>query len=294
MEDYIVSIGTICIDDIITSSIWPQLGDKTLAKSKGYIVGGMPYNTACVLSNMGVKTYMLDVIGNDYKDLIIDDLKENNVDYSLCNYDNHKTLRTIIVNVNGERVIFVINDFDKPDIILNDKKKELLLNAKYVYTNIPEIKRIKDNKNFIKFLLNNNVKIVYDIESTMINSVHRDEFYFENASILSFNEKGFKKFINNKHYNYINKYLNKGITIIVTKGKNGCEVFTKNVHEKIGGHKVKPVDTTGAGDTFNAVFLAKQIIGNDTIVSIKEANRIAALSTEYFGVNKFIGKVLNK
>lgn len=165
----------------------------------------MPYNTACVLSNMGVKTYMLDVIGNDYKDIIIEDLKENNVDYSMCSYDNHKTLRTIIVNVKGERVIFVINAFDKPDIILDDEKKELLLNAKYVYTNIPEIKRIKDNKVLIKTLLNNKVRIIYDIESTMINSVDGDEFYFENASVLSFNENGFKKFIDNKPDNYINR-----------------------------------------------------------------------------------------
>ena len=291
MKDYIVSIGTICIDDIIVCDEWPQLGDKALAKSKGYIVGGMPYNTACVLSNMGVKTYMLDVIGNDeYKDIIINDLTKNNVDYSLCSYDNHKTLRTIIVNVNGERVIFVINVFNKPEIILNDEQMEVLLNAKYVYTNLPEIKRIKENKKLIKSLLSNNVKIVYDIENNSFNSVDEDEFYFKNASILSFNEKGFEKFINNKPSDYINKYLDDDIIIIITKGENGCEVFTKEMHKKIGGHKVTPVDTTGAGDTFNATFLAEQVKGNDLISSITKANKIAALSTEHFGVNKLIGK----
>ena len=71
---YIVSIGTVCIDDYVKSSHWPKLGDKALAEFKGYEVGGMPYNAACVVSSTGIKTYMLDVIGREFRDIIIEDI----------------------------------------------------------------------------------------------------------------------------------------------------------------------------------------------------------------------------
>lgn len=289
MDDYVVSIGTICIDDNIACNEWPNLGDKALAETKGYLVGGMPYNSGCVIANSDVKTYMLDVIGDDFKDIIIEDLKKNNVDYSLCNYDNHETLRTIIVNVNGERVIFVLNANSKPEIILDDNQMDILINAKYVYTNIAEIKRIKNNKEIIKTLLDNDVKIVYDLESTAFD-VSNDDYYFDNASVLSFNEKGYKKFIDGKPDDYIGYYIEKGIIIIITKGEHGCEVITKDIHENIDGHKVSPIDTTGAGDTFNATFVSEQIKGKSVLESVKRANKVAALSTEYFGVNKRIIK----
>ncbi|CAI9261484.1 unnamed protein product [Lactuca saligna] len=38
--------------------------------------------------------------------------------------------------------------------------------------------------------------------------------------------------------------------LIVTEGPNGCRYYTKDFHGKVGGVKVKCVDTTGAGDAF--------------------------------------------
>lgn len=289
MSKYVVSIGTICIDDIITCEKWPLLGDKALANTKGYMVGGMPYNTACILANSNVLTYMLDVIGNkNFKKVIISDMEENNINYSLCTYDDHETMRTVIINTEGERTIFVLNANDKPTIHLNDKQMNILLNASYVYTNIAEMKRIDNNKELIKKLLLNGVKIVYDIENTTFDLSKEDEYYFKNASILSFNEKGYEKFSENKKKNWIDFYLDKEIIIIITKGANGCQVITKNMNKKISGIKVTPIDTTGAGDTFNAIFISEQIDNKDILSSVKKANKIAALSTEYFGVNKKI------
>ena len=51
--------------------------------------------------------------------------------------------------------------------------------------------------------------------------------------------------------------LTKGGSLVVqTKGANGCVICTpegENIH--CAAHKVEPVDTTGAGDTFNASFV---------------------------------------
>ena len=53
------------------------------------------------------------------------------------------------------------------------------------------------------------------------------------------------------------KWLNLGAkVVVVTKGENGVEAFTKGVHVKQAAVNVKVADTVGAGDTFTAGFLA--------------------------------------
>ena len=291
-KDYVVSVGTVCIDDYIRSSEWPKLGDKTLAEFRGYQVGGMPYNAACVMASSGIKTYMLDIFGEEFRDLIIADLEKNNIDKSLCTYDKHKTMRTIIVNTKGERVIFVLDEDKKPQISLNKKQMEILMGAKYLYTNIPEIVRIRGSKDLVKNLRKEKVKIFYDIEKTMLKDEYNVEYFMENADILSFNVEGYKKLINKKSEEFIKNLINKNIKIIITKGKNGCEILSKNYSLNIEGKKAKVVDTTGAGDTFNGIVISSLIKGLDLENAVKKANETAALSTEYFGVNKNIGKLI--
>ena len=53
------------------------------------------------------------------------------------------------------------------------------------------------------------------------------------------------------------KWLNAGAkVVVVTRGENGVEVFTKGLSFKQPSISVKVVDTVGAGDTFTAGFLA--------------------------------------
>ena len=53
------------------------------------------------------------------------------------------------------------------------------------------------------------------------------------------------------------KWLNAGAKVVViTRGENGVEVFTKGLSFKQPSISVKVVDTVGAGDTFTAGFLA--------------------------------------
>ena len=53
------------------------------------------------------------------------------------------------------------------------------------------------------------------------------------------------------------KWLNAGAKVVViTRGENGVEVFTKGLSFKQPSLSVKVVDTVGAGDTFTAGFLA--------------------------------------
>jgi ribokinase len=289
---YIVSIGTVCIDDYIKSSNWPKLGDKALAEFKGYEVGGMPYNAACVVSSTGIKTYMLDVIGREFRDIIIEDIDENNIDKSLITYDDHKTMRTIIVNSQGERVIFVLDEDKKPEINLTGEQVDILSKADYLYSNIPEVNRIINGKNILKDLRKKGVKIFYDVEKTMLKDEYNIEFFMENADYISFNVEGYKELIKIKSQEFIDKLIDNNTKIIITKGKNGCEFLSKDTIIELEGIERKTLDTTGAGDTFNGIFISSLIKGAKYKEALIKANEIASLSTEYYGVNKKIGKLL--
>lgn len=289
---YIVSIGTVCIDDYVKSPHWPKLGDKTLAEFKGYEVGGMPYNAACVVSSTGIKTYMLDVIGREFRDIIIEDIDENNIDKSLITYDDHKTMRTIIVNSQGERVIFVLDEDKKPEINLTGDQVDILSKADYLYSNIPEVNRIIKGKNIIEDLRKKGVKIFYDVEKTMLKDEYNIEFFMENADYISFNVEGYKELVKIKSQDFIDKLIDMDTKIIITKGKNGCKFLSKDTIIELEGIERKTLDTTGAGDTFNGILISSLIKGAKHKEALIKANEIASLSTEYYGVNKKIGKLL--
>ena len=76
--------------------------------------------------------------------------------------------------------------------------------------------------------------------------------------------------------NYPNK-------LIITEGKEGARFFDGEKEWLVPGISVPVVDTTGAGDTFNAAF-AVQIAGGKSVYEALEfANHAAALSVTKFG-----------
>jgi sugar/nucleoside kinase (ribokinase family) len=74
--------------------------------------------------------------------------------------------------------------------------------------------------------------------------------------------------------------LSKRVPLIAIKcGKRGALVQTGNQHRFVPAECVTPVDTIGAGDSFNAGFLTAYLRGEGPIACATFGNRTAALST---------------
>ncbi len=94
--------------------------------------------------------------------------------------------------------------------------------------------------------------------------------------------------------------LGKGVkTVVITLGARGSFVATATSTQLVPGIKVKPVDTTAAGDTFNgalAVGLAEGMLLGD---AVRFANAAGAISVTRIGaqpsapMRKEIEKLLN-
>jgi len=68
-------------------------------------------------------------------------------------------------------------------------------------------------------------------------------------------------------------------TIIVTMGRKGCLLSTARGWTAIAGHRVRAVDTTGAGDAFVGAFAAGLVrYGGDLLMAARFGNAAAALS----------------
>ena len=78
--------------------------------------------------------------------------------------------------------------------------------------------------------------------------------------------------------------LGRGARSVALKlGADGAIVADHERRHRIAPHPCKPVDATGAGDTFGGAFVARLIAGDDIAAAGRYAAVAAALSTEGFG-----------
>ena len=75
-------------------------------------------------------------------------------------------------------------------------------------------------------------------------------------------------------------------TVVVTRGARGALVARGGaVVAEVPAHPVTPVDTTGAGDTFTGVFVARLAAGDVEVDALRAASIAAALATTRAGAS---------
>jgi sugar/nucleoside kinase (ribokinase family) len=72
-------------------------------------------------------------------------------------------------------------------------------------------------------------------------------------------------------------------TIVVKRGRRGARVYEQGRAVDVAPINVVPVDTIGAGDSFDAGFLRAYLLSKDTITCARAGNITGALSTQASG-----------
>lgn len=274
----IAVIGSLSIDLVVSAEKRPQAGETVLGNSFETVPGGKGANQAVAAARLEADVTMIGRVGDDsFGETILENLRANRVLTKYVEPVTHIRSGTAHITLaEGDNSIVVVkgaNDHTTPEYV---KKAEAAIreaDIALVQLEIPmeTVEYAADlcDKLGVPLLLN--PAPARPISKEVI----------EKASFLTPNEHEFKiLFDGEDRSRVLKKYPNK---LIITEGKKGARFFNGQKELLIPGISVPVVDTTGAGDTFNAAFAVQIAEGKSVEEALEFANRAAALSVTKFG-----------
>lgn len=248
----------ICIGEILADMIGEEKNGITTYERKA---GGAPFNVACGLKKFGRDVKFVGSVGDDLVGrFLIKYAKDFGMDttYIYQNAERNTTLAFVELNEEGDRS-FCFYRKNTADYAMPEVSDELIKAADIVCigslmladTDCVEyaldiIKRAHDFGKTVAFDVNYRTDIFRDKES----AVKTYKKILSAADIVKFSEDEVETFTED----YVNGLTDK--LVLITLGKDGSEWRYKGKMNRIPAIKVKPVDTTGAGDAFFAGVLS--------------------------------------
>ena len=284
-------LGIFVADLVFFGGKIPVEGETILGKNFIIGPGGKGSNQAVAAAKAGAKTFFISKIGDDQFGTMATEIYNNSgVDYSnvIISKDHSTGAAGILVNeVTGANAINVFpgaaGAITKEDI---DKAEEAIKNSSIFLTQLEAPKDVvtyalkKANKLNVKTILN--PAPAAEIDSSLFPLI---DYFTPNETEASF-------YVDHDVVTYedaekaASQLLDKGIkNVVITLGEKGA--YFANSEEKFSlpianlSHPV--VDTTGAGDAFNAGLAAALTEGQNIKDSLIFASATAGLSTTKIG-----------
>ncbi|MBU5210455.1 ribokinase [Heyndrickxia oleronia] len=274
----IVVIGSSSMDLVVTAPKRPIAGETIIGESFKTIPGGKGANQAVASSRLGAEVIMIGCIGDDnYGEVILENLQKNNVNTKYVEpVTGEKSGTAHIILAEDDNSIIVVkgaNDYVTPEYV--EKALDVIKHADIVLIQqeIPEetVEYVANicNELYVSLLLN-----PAPARRLSQNIIDKASYITPNEHEASLLFEGLTK------EEALRKYPNK---LFITEGKNGVRYFNGQSEVLIPSYQVEVVDTTGAGDTFNAAFAVALSERKNIDDSIRFANRAASLSVTKFG-----------
>lgn len=266
------------MDLVVTSSKRPGAGETVLGESFKTVPGGKGANQAVAAARLGAEVTMIGRVGNDgFGQEILNNFRVNGVSVSNVEPVTDAESGTAhIVLAEGDNSIVVVkgaNDRVTPEYV--QMKSEVLrgLDMVLIQQEIPEETVVLVSQLCSKFgvpLMLNPAPAravpseVIEKAAYLTPNQHEASLLFPDMSIQE----------------ALRTYPNK---LFITEGSQGVRYYDGEKEVLVPTYKVEAVDTTGAGDTFNAAFAVALAEGKPVYESVQFANRAASLSVTKFG-----------
>jgi ribokinase len=282
---YTVFIGSNAIDEYYDCSNYPREGDKAMVNYQGSYAGGMVANSACIFAATGEGALMIDQIGMTTSDeLILRDLEYHGVDTAaITRSPTTQGYRCHIYRTKKESTIFVVEG-QKEKYRLNEQQLNYIESAKAIYSTVHELQNLLNLPELMSLIRVRKTILMLDVEDNAYESFEKDYAIFDQASILSFSESGFNKMKAELGDQTIQRLLNnEEKKVLITRGGKGAELHTLAGPVVQEARPADVADTTGAGDTFNAIFLYGRIKEMDDRQALENAIQFSSKATECIG-----------
>jgi ribokinase len=271
-------IGSSSMDLVVTASKRPNKGETILGESFKTVPGGKGANQAVAAARLGAEVYMVGCVGDDaFGEEIVKNFTANGVFTANVKPVTHSETGTAHITLaEGDNSIIVVkgaNNFVTPEFV--EKALDVIRESDIVLIQqeIPE----ETVEYVTEICITNNVPLL--LNPAPARTISKN--VIEKATYITPNEWEASVLFENKNiHEALKEYPNK---LLVTEGKNGVRYHDGENEVLVPAYVVEAVDTTGAGDTFNAAFAVAIAEGKSIKGSIRFANRAASLSVTKFG-----------
>lgn len=275
----VIGVGALNFDRLYRVPQIANPGEEIRVISSTTSAGGSAANTIVGLARLGAKTGFIGVIGEDVEgEYILGEFKKEGVDTHGITRRKGRTGEIIgLVDNLGERSLYA-NPGVNNSLMIN---YEYAANAKYLHlssfageSSFQAQKKLLELKNKITF----SPGMLYARKGlgSLKPLVERAEVVFMNKEEL--------RLLTGGGLRRADMLIEAGArVVVVTLGKEGCCIVTKDAEEKVPGYKSKAVDTTGAGDAFAAGFLFGLLEGLELTQCGKLGNKLASLCVSKMG-----------
>jgi len=287
-----MAIGNI-VSDFVAAPVtripaWGELYSVTQPINLN-IGGNAAIFSACA-SRLGLQAGLMGKIGDDeIGQVLLKKLKDASVDVSFVSLSRKKpTAATLVIaNESGERSFYhhigANAEFGLADVDFSRlfEAKALLLCSYFIMPSLAG----DPTKTILKKAKENNMVTFFDVAWDPTGNWDLDEI-LNYVDVFIPNEDEITRIMKKKDVaDAIHELLDAGVkTVAVKLGSKGCYIENYEGEKiQLKAHNVKALDTTGAGDTFNAGFVYGILSMWDLDKTARFANAAAAISVTKLG-----------
>lgn len=291
----------LCIGEILADMIGENNGDNSLGFSA--FCGGAPFNVAVNAKQSGAKvgfigrsgkdpigkfvTEVAKKVGFDYLDIQVDDVRNTTLafvtltdgerDFAFFRHD------TADFNIDDRLIDFSkfkdLNIVHLGSLMLSEKTGRDFANA--------IVKKTRETKKMLSF----DVNFRMDLYDSLTCAVNAYKPFIEEADILKFSDDEITAYTGeNSLNNAIKAVHKKDRLLLITLGSRGSMYVYNDITGIVPTKKVKPIDTTGAGDAFFGATLAnldgKEFNKENIEKALTIGNEAGAKATQFKGAIK--------
>lgn len=255
MSNKIAVLGSINVDTTYHMDRFPEPGETLQANDKSSAPGGKGANQSVACARSGAKTYHIGMVGADQEGQFMrESMQEDGIDTRFVGIDKmHGTGTAMItLDANGQNDIMVYggaNQSMTTDVLKGTD--ELFKDIDFIITQFETPQRVsaeafkRAKANGVTTILNPAPAKEIDPELLKYTDVIAPN-ETESALLTGIEITDEDSMIKTAEY-----FKNKGVdNLLITLGSKGVFYSTPNDHGLVPAFKVKPVDTTAAGDTF--------------------------------------------
>lgn len=284
----VITVGDVFVDIVMSGfTSWPQPGQEVECERLQYEAGGGAAITACGLAKLGCRTALLAVVGKADSAWFRQRLLGCGVDISqLLLHESEPTATTVSVSTAQDRAYFTYPGANKqlPELFATPQFRQAMQQARHVH-----LASAVAPQHLLEI-----AQELHAASTTLsIDVGWKEDWLRDKRSWLALKEADLF-FPNEREAEWmtgqsqpeemLRAFADAGLSTVALKlGAHGAALLHKGEVILAAPIQVEPIDTTGAGDCFDAGFLYAWLRGKPLAECLQLANHCGALSTQSLG-----------